>query len=102
MGWLVAGRRPVAALFAAMGLLMAVGPGHILPLFGSEATGPQLFEALVLTFVPMAAAAVVLADAALLWPGGGMAHRAVSPRVAARGLPLRAVERVRDREGGWR
>ena len=62
MGWRIARRRSAVALFAGMGLLMAVGPGHNLPLFGlfSGATGPQLFKAIVLTFVPMAVAAVVL------------------------------------------
>ena len=65
MGWLVTRRGSGAALFAGMGLLMAIGPGHNLPLFGA-ASGSQLFKAMVLTFAPMAVAAVVLTEAAAL------------------------------------
>ena len=70
MGWLIAKRRAAVALFAAMGLLMAPGPGHNLPLFGvfGDATGPQLLKAFVLTFAPMAVASVVLVEAAVLLP----------------------------------
>ena len=69
MGWLISGRRSGAVLFAAMGLLIAVGPGHNLPLFGvfGDATGPQLVKAFVLTFAPMAVGAVVLVEAPVLW-----------------------------------
>ena len=69
MGWLISGRRSGAVLFAAMGLLMAVGPGHNLPPFGvfGDATGPQLVKAFVLTFAPMAVGAVVLVEAPVLW-----------------------------------
>ncbi len=68
MGWLIAKRRSAAALFAVMGLLMALGPGHNLPLFGvfDDATGPQLLKAFVLTFAPMAVTAVVLVEASAL------------------------------------
>ena len=68
LGWYLTRDRSTAALFAGMGLLIALGPGHNLPLFGvfGGATGPQLFKAYVLTFAPMAIAAVVLAEATLL------------------------------------
>ena len=64
MGWLIARKRSAAALFAGMGLLMALGPGHNLPLFGvfGDATGPQLLKVFMLTFVPMAVAAVALSE----------------------------------------
>ncbi|MEK9675792.1 MAG: hypothetical protein VW271_04540, partial [Chloroflexota bacterium] len=53
-------------LFALMGFLAALGPGHNLALFG-EATVEQLLNALVLTFVPMMIAAVVMAEGAEIW-----------------------------------
>lgn len=62
LGWFITKRRRPAALFSAMGLIMAVGPGHNLPLFGSEASGEQLIKALTLTFVPVALAAFALAE----------------------------------------
>ena len=65
VGWLVGrfltGSNSSAVLYSSMGLLVALGPGHNLPLFG-DATGEQLFKALMLTFTPMAAAAVVMAE----------------------------------------
>ena len=64
IGWLIARKRSAVALFAGMGLLMALGPGHNLPLFGvfGDATGLQLLKAFVLTFVPMAVGAAVLSE----------------------------------------
>ncbi len=71
LGWLLTRRRAAVVLFAVMGFLMALGPGHNLPLFGvfGDATGPQLLKAFVLTFAPMAVAAVVLVEGAALRPG---------------------------------
>ena len=70
VGWIsgriLTGNKLSGGLFAIMGLLIALGPGHNLPLFG-DATGEQLLKALVLTFVPMAAAAIVLAEGAELF-----------------------------------
>ena len=62
IGWRIARRRSTAALFGGMGLLVALGPGHNLPLFDvfGPATGAQLLKAFVLTFVPMAVATAVL------------------------------------------
>ena len=71
LGWYLTKDRSTAALFAGMGLLIALGPGHNLPLFGifGGATGPQLLKAYVLTFVPMAIAAIILAEATFLRHG---------------------------------
>jgi hypothetical protein len=70
VGWIfgriLGGDRSSAAIFSVMGLLIALGPGHNLPLFGA-ASGEQLTMALTLTFAPIAAAAVVLAEGAALW-----------------------------------
>jgi len=65
MGWIITGKLSSVVLFAGMGLLMALGPGHNLPLFDvfGEATGPQLLKAFVRTFVPMVVAAAVLSEA---------------------------------------
>lgn len=65
MGWLLTKRRTTAALFGGMGLLMGLGPGHNIPLFGA-ATAAQWGMVLALTFVPMAAAAVVLVEGVAL------------------------------------
>ncbi len=68
IGWVITNRRSAVALFATMGLLMALGPGHNLPLFGvfGDATGAQLLKAFVLTFAPMGLGAVVLVEMSTL------------------------------------
>ena len=85
VGWLMGRyltpRGNVGPMFALMGFLAALGPGHNLPLFGG-ASGEQLFNALVLTFVPMMIAAVVMAEGTEIW-------RKLNPiRTESSGQPL--------------